>query len=527
MCWPGPSPATTRVRPSCRGERGPEHAVDPSPARRAPRHARCPRGGPAGGRHAAAAGLGRTGGGGEPAEQVVPPRRQHAPELQRPDADGPALRGDGRRPIPRLLRGDPGHPVRDRAPAHPVRQLVLGPGARRGEGVRALRRAPVPRRRDAGRPLHRGRVQRPDRVPAGLGQPRPPGARGHGPRCGPDRSWRRQHLRRRHRARVPAAGRHVLPLREGRDHERHRGLRRPRRDPHGRRRGARPIDQPHALHHPDRHPRRHRARRRRRHGPRQQGAPPPARRAGRRHPAGDQGGLRTTGSDTWCVRAGSAGVGVQHHGGRHPVGREPARAGGAGGGAGPGRRRGGQPGQVDVRRRHEPRDPHAHDWRHRHAGGPGPDRPEPGPGQHGRHGPGLGQRAAADHRRHPGLLQDRGRQAGAGTAGVHGAPPGGVRGPDLLPHRIRQGDPPDLHGGRAGGAGPCRRCPPPPPDPQQLHLQRGEVHLLGQHRPHRASRDRRRADPVPRALGGRHCSRSSSRPMPRLRRSQEGPVSGW
>ena len=87
--------------------------------------------------------------------------------------------------------------------------------------------------------------------------------------------------------------------------------------------------------------------------------------------------------------------------------RPPARARPRQGGAGRGGGR--QPGQVDLPRHHEPRDPHADERRDRHRRAARASRAERAAAAHGRHHPQLGGGADAHHRRHPRLLQDRGR----------------------------------------------------------------------------------------------------------------------
>ena len=82
-------------------------------------------------------------------------------------------------------------------------------------------------------------------------------------------------------------------------------------------------------------------------------------------------------------------------------------------GSGQGGCRGRQPGQERVPRQHEPRDPHADERRDRH------DRPAarhgteraPAPLRHAREV--IRRLAAGAHQRHPGFLEDRGRQARA------------------------------------------------------------------------------------------------------------------
>ena len=78
------------------------------------------------------------------------------------------------------------------------------------------------------------------------------------------------------------------------------------------------------------------------------------------------------------------------------------------------RGRGRQPGEIDLPRHHEPRDPHADERRARHdrrAAAPGSRRPA---AAHGVDDPRFGAVAVAHHRRRARLLQDRGRPPRAG-----------------------------------------------------------------------------------------------------------------
>ncbi len=140
--WSGRSPGASRTRPHCRREperarpRSPgptERAVDPSPAGVVAGHAWRSRRRPAGRGHPPAPCLGRPGEGREPEEQFVPYRRQDAPELERPDADGPALRGYRGAALPQSLQRDPRHPVGCRAPSDETMTARSGTGcSRRG-----------------------------------------------------------------------------------------------------------------------------------------------------------------------------------------------------------------------------------------------------------------------------------------------------------------------------------------------------------------------------------------------------------
>ena len=92
-------------------------------------------------------------------------------------------------------------------------------------------------------------------------------------------------------------------------------------------------------------------------------------------------------------------------------------------------RRGSQPGQELLPRRHEPRDPHADERDHRHERPAARHAAQRRAARLRRHHPVLRRRAADDHQRHPRLLEDRGRQ-------------GRPRGRAVQPGR--------LHRGRAG-----------------------------------------------------------------------------
>ena len=89
------------------------------------------------------------------------------------------------------------------------------------------------------------------------------------------------------------------------------------------------------------------------------------------------------------VRARARGGRVQRDGRRGRVRRRRARAGRARRRRGAPHGRARQPRQVDVPGRHEPRDPHADDRRHRDARGARPDRPERVAAAHGHDRPEL------------------------------------------------------------------------------------------------------------------------------------------
>ena len=84
----------------------------------------------------------------------------------------------------------------------------------------------------------------------------------------------------------------------------------------------------------------------------------------------------------------------------------------------PRRRRGGEPGEVDVPRRDEPRDPDADERDHRHERAAAGDDAGRRAARLRRDDPDLRRRPAHGHQRHPRLLQDRGRQGRAGARAV-------------------------------------------------------------------------------------------------------------
>ena len=149
----------------------------------------------------------------------------------------------------------------------------------------------------------------------------------------------------------------------------------------------------------------------------------------------------------------------------------------------------------------------------------------------------LRRRAAADHQRHPRPVEDRGRQARARARRVQPLRGGRRRRRHARRERPRQGPrAARLHrAARAAQGG--RRPLPPPADPHQPRLQRGQVHRRG--RDHRA-RDRGRADrhaasacasrsPTP-ASGSSParpsgCSSPSARPTPPPRAPTAAPGS--
>ena len=200
--------------------------------------------------------------------------------------------------------------------------------------------------------------------------------------------------------------------------------------------------------------------------------------------------------------------------------RRGARAGEAGG-------RSGQPGEVPVSRQHEPRDPHA-DQRHT-----GHDRA--GPRLRARRGAeapvadraALGRDAARDHRRHPGLLQDRGRQVRAGIRRLRPARQDRRRGRVAGRARAAQG-PEAERQCRCRRAGPvARRSGAALPGTQQPGEQRHQVHRPRRDCNHgpdrRAAAGRFAARPARAVRGQRHRHRPRSRTaVPGIRRLRAG-----
>ena len=93
--------------------------------------------------------------------------------------------------------------------------------------------------------------------------------------------------------------------------------------------------------------------------------------------------------------------------------RHPERPAVRGGPRRPGRRRAGEPGQVHVPGRDEPRDPDPDERDHRDERPDAGHAADRGAARLRRDDPDLRRRAAADHQRHPRLLEDRGRQGRA------------------------------------------------------------------------------------------------------------------
>ena len=186
-------------------------------------------------------------------------------------------------------------------------------------------------------------------------------------------------------------------------------------------------------------------------------------------------------------------------------------------------RRGGSrdPGQVDLPRHHEPRDPHADERRARHDGGARAPGPRRGTAQERRDHARLRAGAAAHHRRPARLLQDRGRPAGAGGHRVLAVRADRRRGRHVPAAGRRQGAVArSLDRGRLERrAG--RRSDPGAADPVQPSGQRAEIHQARRRhgaRRHRAARPGRDARD---AFGERHrhrADRGAARaPVPAVR----------
>jgi len=146
-------------------------------------------------------------------------------------------------------------------------------------------------------------------------------------------------------------------------------------------------------------------------------------------------------------------------------------------------RRSRQPGKKRVPREHEPRDPHAHEWNHRHDRAVARYRFDTRTARIRRHGSQLLRFPLGDYQRYPRLLEDRSGATRPRDArlqpdenpgrdyrclGAEGAGKG---------HRI------DLHGRTGCAHSAPRRCRQTPADTTQPGQQRGEVHdRRGSHR---------------------------------------------
>ena len=191
---------------------------------------------------------------------------------------------------------------------------------------------------------------------------------------------------------------------------------------------------------------------------------------------------------------------------RRPHGR--ARRGGARAGARPRPGDRGLAAEVRVPGQHEPRDPHADERRHRH------DRPA------ARHRADAEQREYAetvrqsgealldDHQRHPGLLEDRGRQARAGDIDLDVREWSRTWSTCSPSRRRRRGLELACQIAERRAARSARRSRPPAPGPDQPRRQRRQVH--------RARRDRRARGLRRPRVGARRPRR---RPRSRRRRS--------
>ncbi len=117
----------------------------------------------------------------------------------------------------------------------------------------------------------------------------------------------------------------------------------------------------------------------------------------------------------------------------------------------------GQPGEVAVPGQHEPRDPHADERRAGHDRTAARHAAERQAAALRRGGVPLGRVAAGDHQRHPRLLQDRGRQAGARVGRLQPAHPGRGRVRTARAARARQADRTRRTARRRGPDGRARR----------------------------------------------------------------------
>ena len=158
--------------------------------------------------------------------------------------------------------------------------------------------------------------------------------------------------------------------------------------------------------------------------------------------------------------------------------RDPERPAVRGGQGGAGLGRAGQPGQVHVPRGDEPRDPHADERHHRDERADAGYATRRGTARLRRDDPDVRRRAAADHQRHPRLLEDRGRKGRTRASAVRlrhehrgcarrRCAPGGLEAPRA---RLRH---------RGWLAEDDRRRPgPPPADRHQPPVERHQVHRV-------------------------------------------------
>ena len=149
--------------------------------------------------------------------------------------------------------------------------------------------------------------------------------------------------------------------------------------------------------------------------------------------------------------------------------------------AAPGEGSGGgrEPGQERIPGQYEPRGPHAHERRHRHDRAAARHAAGFRPARICGDGPRERREPAEHHQRHPGLLEDRGRQAGFRERGLqpprHGRKHAGHDGGTRPGEGHRAGN---VHAAR-GAAAAGRRSRPVAADPHQSDRQRDQVHRTG------------------------------------------------
>ena len=156
--------------------------------------------------------------------------------------------------------------------------------------------------------------------------------------------------------------------------------------------------------------------------------------------------------------------------------RDPERPAVRGGPRRPGRRRAGQPGQVHLPRRDEPRDPDADERDHRHERPDARYAADRRAARLRRDDPHVGRRAAPDHQRHPRLLEDRGRQGRTGPSAVRLRAMHRGRAGRRRAARRGQGPRARLHDRRRPAADDRRRPGPAAPDRHQPAVERDQVH---------------------------------------------------
>ena len=215
--------------------------------------------------------------------------------------------------------------------------------------------------------------------------------------------------------------------------------------------------------------------------------------------------IRKDGSLVWAALSASvlqrdaAGRPVYDH--RDHPGHLRTQAAGGRAAAGQGGGGGGQPGQGRVPGQRQPRDPHAHERHPRHDRAGPRHAADRGPAAMPEDGQVGGRQPAGHHQRPARLLQDRGRQAGAGPGRLllAGGPGRHPAGPGHAGPQEGAGAGLPRAAGRARRPG--RRRRPAASGAAQPGRQRHQVHRRG--RGGRARRSRRR----PRAReGGRTCA---------------------